>query len=54
MGQPTGDEEHAQPVVLTVAEASQGPAVQLDHSNHGLGTTVARAVEVGPERLAAW
>ena len=48
----SGDEEHAEAVVLDVADPAGDAAAQLDDPVDGLGAAVARAVgiEVGQER----
>jgi len=53
-GQPAGDEEHAEAVVVAVAEASGDAAVELDEAVDGFGAAVAGAVgvEVAQERRA--
>ena len=52
-GQSAADEEHAQPVVVAVAEAAGDAAVELDEPVDCLGAAVAGAVgvEVGQERV---
>ena len=39
-GEPAGGEEHAEPVVVAVAEAAGEAAVQLDDPVHGLSAAV--------------
>ena len=54
MLQPAADEEHAEAVVVAVAEASGDAAVEFDEAVDGFGAAVAGAVgvEVGQERAA--
>ena len=54
-GQPAGDEEHPEAVVVAVAEAAGDAAVELDEAVDGFGAAVAGAVgvEVAEERRCA-
>lgn len=54
MSESAADEQHAQSVVLAVAEAAGDAPVRFDEAVDGLCTAVVRAagVEVGEERLA--
>jgi hypothetical protein len=50
MGRPAADEEHAEPVVVQVAEAAGDAVVEFDEYVDGFGAAVVRAVGDAPMR----